>query len=78
MKKFYGEMERCKVTGFGMVPASWAYLKKMSGRKIADFAKQLQYVEIGSAFMSVEEKKCLMDLLPATRICMHYGLTDFY
>lgn len=28
MKKFYGEMERCKVTGFGMVPASWAYLKK--------------------------------------------------
>ena len=76
MKKFYGEMERCKVTGFGMVPASWAYLKKMSGRKIADFAKQLQYVEIGSAFMSVEEKKCLMDLLPATRICMHYGLTE--
>ena len=69
-------MERCKVTGFGMVPASWAYLKKMSGRKIADFAKQLQYVEIGSAFMSVEEKKCLMDLLPATRICMHYGLTE--
>lgn len=34
MKKFYGEMERCKVTGFGMVPASWAYILKMSGEKI--------------------------------------------
>ena len=76
MKKFYGEMERCKITGFGMVPASWAYLKKMSGWKIADFAGQLRYIEIGSAFMSLDDKRLLMDLLPNTRICMHYGLTE--
>ncbi|MBR5074880.1 MAG: acyl--CoA ligase [Bacteroidales bacterium] len=76
MKKFFGEMERCRVTGFGMVPASWSYILKMSGDKIARFASQLRYIEIGSAFMSLENKQKLMQLLPDTRICMHYGLTE--
>jgi len=76
MKKFFGEMERCKVTGFGMVPASWSYILKMSGEKIGQFASQLKYIEIGSAFMSKENKEKLMSLLPHTRICMHYGLTE--
>lgn len=76
MKKFYGEMERCHVTGFGMVPASWAYILKMSGEKIGQFAAQLRYIEIGSAFMPLENKHKLMSLLPKTHICMHYGLTE--
>lgn len=76
MKKFYGEMERCHVTGFGMVPASWAYILKMSGEKIGQFANQLRYIEIGSAFMPLENKQKLMALLPKTHICMHYGLTE--
>lgn len=76
MKKFFGEMERCHITGFGMVPASWAYILKMSGEKIGQFANQLKYIEIGSAFMSLEYKQKLMSLLPQTHICMHYGLTE--
>lgn len=76
MKKFFGEMERCRVTGFGMVPASWSYILKMSGEKIGQFADQLKYIEIGSAFMPLENKQRLMKLLPTTRICMHYGLTE--
>jgi long-chain acyl-CoA synthetase len=76
MKKFFGEMERCHVTGFGMVPASWAYILKMSGEKIGQFSGQLKYIEIGSAFMPLENKQKLMSLLPDTRICMHYGLTE--
>ncbi len=76
MKKFFREMERCKVTGFGMVPASWSYILKMSGDNIGKFASQLKYIEIGSAFMTLENKKKLMSLLPKTRLCMHYGLTE--
>lgn len=76
MKKFFGEIERCKVTGFGMVPASWAYIAKMSADRIARYASQLRYIEIGSAFMPIMEKEKLMRLLPDTRICMHYGLTE--
>ena len=76
MKKFFGNMEKFHCTGFGMVPASWGYIKKMSGRKIGQFADQLKYVEIGSSFMSKEDKELLMELLPNTRICMHYGSTE--
>ena len=76
MKKFFGEMERCHVTGFGMVPASWSYILKMSGEKIGQYAGQLKYIEIGSAFMPLENKQKLMSLLPQTHICMHYGLTE--
>ena len=76
MKKFFGEMERCKATGFGMVPAGWAYLRKMSRERIGCYASQLKYIEIGSAFMPMEEKETLMRLLPDTHICMHYGLTE--
>lgn len=76
MKKFFGNLEKHHCTGFGMVPASWGYIKKMSGQKIGQFANQLKYVEIGSSFMSKEDKELLMELLPNTRICMHYGSTE--
>lgn len=76
MKRFFRYIEEFKVTGFGMVPASWAMIKKLSGKKIADFAKQLKYIEIGSAPMPIEDKQLLCALLPNTRICMHYGLTE--
>ena len=72
MKKFFGQMEQYHCTGFGMVPAGWGYIKKMSGRKIGQFADQLKYIEI----MSIEDKELLCELLPNTRICMHYGLTE--
>jgi long-chain acyl-CoA synthetase len=76
MKKFYAEIERCHITGFGMVPASWAYIQKMSGDRIGNYSDQIKYIEIGSAFMPLENKRKLMELLPHTHICMHYGLTE--
>lgn len=76
VKRFFAALDEYHVTGFGMVPASWAYLKMMSRDKIRNYADQLKYIEIGSSFMSVEDKKMLMEWLPSTRICMHYGLTE--
>lgn len=76
VKKFFGEMKRCNATMFAMVPASWGFIKKMSGKYVGKFAEQLKYIEIGSSFMPDEEKELLMELLPNTRICMHYGSTE--
>lgn len=76
VKKFFKEMARCQVTMFAMVPASWGFIKKMSGKYIGKFADQLKFIEIGSSFMPVEDKELLMTLLPKTRICMHYGSTE--
>ena len=76
MKRFFRYMEEFNVTGFGMVPASWAMIKKLSDTKIKDYAAQLHYIEIGSAPMPIDDKHLLIDILPSTRICMHYGLTE--
>lgn len=76
VKKFFGEMKRCNVTMFAMVPASWGFIKKISGKYVGKFANQLRFIEIGSSFMPIEEKRLLMELLPNTRICMHYGSTE--
>ena len=76
VKKLYRTIEEEHVTGFTMVPASWRYLKKLTGNKLGDFRNQLRYIEMGSAFFSKEEKDELAGILPHTRVCMHYGLTE--
>lgn len=76
VKKFFTTIEEEKITGFGIVPAAWNYLKKASGERIGKYNEQLRYIEIGSAPMPIEEKKLLSQLLPDTKICMHYGLTE--
>ena len=76
LKSFFSVLESERVTGFGMVPAVWQYIKRLSGRRIAKFADQLHYIEMGSAALPVEDKQLLMELFPTTRLCMHYGLTE--
>ena len=76
LKRFFEVIERHHVTGFGMVPAVWQYIKRFSGTRISKYADQLRYIEIGSAEMDITDKHILMELFPKTRICMHYGLTE--
>lgn len=76
LKSVFNVFERYGITGFGMVPAIWAYIKRFSGNRIGRFASQIKYIEIGSASMPLEDKQLLLDLFPNTRICMHYGLTE--
>lgn len=76
VKLFLKSVEKYHVTGFGIVPAAWAYIRKMSGTRIAQYACQIKYIEIGSAAMPLEAKKELLAMFPSTRICMHYGLTE--
>lgn len=76
VKAFFSAIEKYHATGFGMVPAIWAYIRKISGKRIAKYAPQIKYIEIGSAAMPLESKEELCELFPTTRICHHYGLTE--
>ena len=73
---FFRALERHHATGFGMVPAAWAFIRKVGGSRIEKYAPQLKYIEIGSAAMPVEQKRELCRMFPTTRICHHYGLTE--
>lgn len=76
LKTFFTVIEAEHVTGFGMVPAVWQYIKRLSGKRIARFADQLRYIEIGSAALPESDKRLLIEMFPTTRLCMHYGLTE--
>ncbi len=69
-------IEKYSITGFGVVPAAWAYLYKIGGKRFEKYAQQIRYIEIGSAAMPIETKKRMLEIFPKTRICMHYGLTE--
>lgn len=76
VRAFLKAIEQYHVTGFGVVPAAWAYIRKMSGTRISKYAPQIRYIEIGSAAMPLDTKKEMLEMFPGTRICMHYGLTE--
>ena len=76
LKTFFNVIETEHVTGFGMVPAVWQYIKRLSGKRIARFADQLRYIEMGSAALPEADKRLLIEMFPTTRLCMHYGLTE--
>jgi long-chain acyl-CoA synthetase len=37
---------------------------------------QIETIELGSAFMSPQQKAALLEIFPRARVCMHYGLTE--
>lgn len=76
VRQFFKAIEQCNATGFGVVPAAWAYIRKISGKRIEKYSHQIRYIEIGSAAMPLDIKKEMLEMFPNTRICMHYGLTE--
>lgn len=76
VKRIFKSIEEDGVSGFSMVPSGWKFLQKMSGNKLGEYADRLKYIEMGSAFFSENDKRELANLLPNTRVTMHYGLTE--
>lgn len=76
VKQLFSVLDDSGATGFSMVPAAWRVLQRTSGDRLGRLDGQLRYVELGSAWMSADEKRVLARLLPNTRVIMHYGLTE--
>lgn len=75
-KRLFEIMKEHKATGLGMVGPAWTFVRRISGDRISQFKDQLRFIEFGSAILPTEEKRHLMELLPHTRLVMHYGLTE--
>ena len=76
VQKFMDVVDKERITGFGIVPAAWSYIKKVGGDRIAAKSKNIKYIEIGSASMPIIDKCALIEIFPNAKICMHYGLTE--
>ena len=69
-------LEEHRATGLACVPSGMRlFLTKMPD-SLAALAGQLKYLEMGSAVFRSDEKEAVRRLLPQTRLCMHYGLTE--
>ena len=65
-----------RATGLALVPAGFDILRRITGEVLGQAREHLRYIEIGSAPMKAETREWLTKLLPHTRICHHYGLTE--
>ncbi len=65
-----------KATGLALVPAGFDLILRMTRDRFGDARGHLRYVEIGSAAMPLTTRMRLAELLPDTRLCHHYGLTE--
>ena len=65
-----------EATGFACVPAGMRLLIARFRDTFAGLSDQLRFLEMGSAPFMPAEKRMLSELLPRTRLCMHYGLTE--
>lgn len=75
-RKVLRTLQESGAVGFAMVPSAWQYLKHLCGERFAAAAAGLRYIEFGSAPLPLSDKQWLMEKLPNTRLCMHYGLTE--
>lgn len=73
---FYDQLEKHKGTVISTVPAGINFLIKLSKEKLVEFESKIRMIELGSSPMTKDEKVNLVNLLPNTDICMHYGLTE--
>lgn len=65
-----------RASGLSCVPSGLAVLLRVAGDSLAERTGALRYMELGSEPMDATAKRELARLLPSTRICMHYGLTE--
>jgi long-chain acyl-CoA synthetase len=65
-----------RATGLALVPAGFDILRRITRDALGQAREHLRYIEIGSAPIKPETRQWLTSLLPNTRICHHYGLTE--
>lgn len=76
MKPLFALMEKYRVTAMDLVPSAWRVLRDMGGETLRGFAGQIDYVELGSAPLTEDDKTTLRALLPHSRLYNFYGSTE--
>jgi long-chain acyl-CoA synthetase len=69
-------IERLRCNALSTVPAGLAMFSGKLESVLRRIGPQIEVIELGSAFMSPQQKAALLDIFPHARVCMHYGLTE--
>jgi long-chain acyl-CoA synthetase len=69
-------IESKRANALSTVPAGLSMFSGKLEAPLRRIGPQIEVIELGSAFMSPDEKARLLDVFPRARVCMHYGLTE--
>lgn len=76
LKQVFNLMDIYKVTSMDLSPSMLSIIFKLSGDRLGQYADQIDYIQLGSAPLSEEDKNHLVRLLPSTRLYNFYGSTE--
>ena len=76
LKKMFNLMDEYAVTAMDLSPSMLSIIFKLSKDRLGDYADRLDYVQLGSAPLSEDDKQHIRALLPKTRLYNFYGSTE--
>lgn len=76
LKKVFTLMDEYGVTAIDLSPSMLSIIFKLSKDRLGDYADVLDYIQLGSAPLSEEDKVHLSRILPDTRLYNFYGSTE--
>lgn len=68
-------LRKGEINAISAVPSLWRVLLANKD-VIGNYSKRVRWIEIGSQYMSRQEKEAMKSLFPEARIVQHYGLTE--
>lgn len=69
-------IKKYRVTALDLTPSTALIMEKLFDEKIQEFSEQIDYIEIGTAFLPEETKKMLIRDFPKARLYNFYGSTE--
>ena len=76
LKKVFAMMDEYKVTSMDLSPSMLGIIFKLSKDRLGNYADVMDYIQLGSAPLSEEDKNHLSRILPKTRLYYFYGSTE--
>lgn len=76
LKKVFAMMDEYRVTSMDLSPSMLGIIFKLSKDRLGDYADTMDYIQLGSAPLSEEDKEHLSRILPKTRLYNFYGSTE--
>ena len=76
LKPLFKLMDTYKVTALDLVPSAWRVIRDMGSQELTAYQDQIDYVELGSAPLTEDDKSSLLELLPKSRLYNFYGSTE--
>lgn len=76
LKKVFQMMDEYNVTSMDLSPSMLSIIFKLSKDRLGDYKDVMDYIQLGSAPLSEEDKDHLSRILPNTRLYNFYGSTE--